>query len=364
MKVLYIGVFDHTGYGHAATDYALALDSVGVDVVCRRLILSKSSYDPPERLKELLGKSSAGCDVVIQHMLPHQMDFNGNMKNIGLFEFETSWFGYSAWGDRLNCMDEVWVPNKQMVDACRKSGVNRPVKVVPHTKDMSIFSAKTPVARDSSDFTFYFIGELNRRKNLYALLRAFYSEFSEEESVRLVVKTSAPGMSEHDCTKQVDQICNDIKKGMKVKSCPNVHVISRFMSDDEIQSLHESCDCFVMPSFGEAWSLPAFDAMAYGKTPIATACTGFLDYLDDESGWLVNCREEPAFGMVGAAPDLYTSDVNWWSIDVLHLRQCMREAFSDGVLRREKALSGRKRAHEYSYQNVGTLMKEILTGLR
>ena len=38
MKVLYISNYkDGTGWGNAATDYILAMDSVGIDVVCRSI---------------------------------------------------------------------------------------------------------------------------------------------------------------------------------------------------------------------------------------------------------------------------------------------------------------------------------------
>ena len=43
MKVLYIGCYrDHTGWGQAAIDYILSMDSVGIDVVCRPLKLNQT----------------------------------------------------------------------------------------------------------------------------------------------------------------------------------------------------------------------------------------------------------------------------------------------------------------------------------
>ena len=42
MKVLYIGHYkEQGGWAQAATDYILALDSVGVDVVCRNVTLTR-----------------------------------------------------------------------------------------------------------------------------------------------------------------------------------------------------------------------------------------------------------------------------------------------------------------------------------
>jgi hypothetical protein len=78
MKVLYIGVYrDMTGWGQAARDYILSLDAVGIDVVPRAIKLDNSKPEIPDRIKELEQKNSAGCDIVIQHLLPDMMQYHG-----------------------------------------------------------------------------------------------------------------------------------------------------------------------------------------------------------------------------------------------------------------------------------------------
>ena len=84
MRVLYIGCYrDGTGWGQAAIDYILAMDSVGIDVVPRAVKLNSNIAELPDRILELENKSSRGCNVCIQHVLPHMMDYNGKFeKNI------------------------------------------------------------------------------------------------------------------------------------------------------------------------------------------------------------------------------------------------------------------------------------------
>ena len=91
MKVLYLGYYrDGTGWAKAAQNYILALDSVGIDVVPRYVKLNDINGQIDERISELETKSDKGCDFVIQHLLPHHMDFNGNFKkNIALYVTET-----------------------------------------------------------------------------------------------------------------------------------------------------------------------------------------------------------------------------------------------------------------------------------
>ena len=282
MNVLYIGNYrDGTGYGQAAEDYILSLNSVGVDVVCRPLKLNDVDYAPNPIVSKLESKSSKNCDVVIQHMLPIHMQYNGDFDyNIGLFAYETSNFKMSGWKNYLNLMDANVVINKQMIDSCLSSGVNTPLHVVPHARDFSRYIEKyekletiTSQVSDS-DFIFYTIGETTKRKNFSALLKAYFTEFSESEPVCLLVKTN-------NSTYEFYDYCGKILDGLCIKNPPKVVTITERMSNEDINRLHYTCNAFVQPSYGEAWGIPAFDAMAFGKTPIVTNCTGYLEYIDE-----------------------------------------------------------------------------------
>ena len=54
MKILYIGHYkEGSGWSNAAINNILALDSIGIDVVCRNIKLTNSENEVPERIKEL-----------------------------------------------------------------------------------------------------------------------------------------------------------------------------------------------------------------------------------------------------------------------------------------------------------------------
>ena len=59
-------------------------------------------------------------------------------------------------------------------------------------------------------------------------------------------------------------------------------------TDDRIAGLHTRGDCYVTLAHGEGWGIGAFDATAYGNPVVATGWGGFLEYLDDESAFLVD----------------------------------------------------------------------------
>ena len=74
MKVFYLAHYkEATGWSRAAIDYIMALDSVGVNIVCRNIKLTNRTGEVPDRVLELEKKSLDDCNVCIQHLLPHHL---------------------------------------------------------------------------------------------------------------------------------------------------------------------------------------------------------------------------------------------------------------------------------------------------
>ena len=118
-------------------------------------------------------------------------------KNIGIFELESSNIQLTSWPARLNLMDEIWVPCTSMEKDCAAYGVTKKTLVVPHTFDTTVYEKEytrldLPTRKH---FTFYFIGEMNKRKHLSALIKAFHIEFTQQEPVELVIKVNKFGSS-------------------------------------------------------------------------------------------------------------------------------------------------------------------------
>lgn len=370
MKVLFIGHYrDATGWAKAAQEWILALDAVGVDVVPRPVKLNNNHPDIPLKIRELENKSSKGCDVCIQNVLPHLMDYNGHFrKNIGVFFADTDCIGHSGWPQRLNLMDELWVPNTDMLTNCDASRINVPVHVVPCTTDVRKFNVKydaldMPELKDK--FVFYHIGDAVRRKNLTALIKAFHLEFSINEPVALLLKTTKYGMTADETCKNLQVMCDTIKRELKIY--PNIefytkeYIITEHVKDHIMNKIHATGDCYVSPSFGEAWNIPAFNAMGFGKTPICAAVGGPKDYLKGSSNF-VKGDWEPVFGMTDTFADICTGRENWYNISVLDLQRQMRKAFERKPEILEMIQTGDKKVlNDYSYEVVGNQMKELLS---
>lgn len=359
---------DGTGYSKGATEYIKALNEV-CEVVCRPVKLNNAKPELEELILEFENRSSKDCDVNIQYILPSFFEYSGYFKqNIGFFASETDNFSCSNWPEKLNLMDKVFVINPTMLDSLKNSGVDRPTYNVSHPIDLAKCRKRYdpyPLPTQEDTFKFYTISETNRRKNLGALLKAFHTEFDTDEPVDLVIKGTSP-MEPEELKHKMTEYCNEIKKGLKVyqnekQYKQEVLLTSRF-TENQLMELHTACDCYVCPSFGEAWAIPAMEATAIGKPVIVTEGIGTATFLTPETSWIVPSYKESCFGMVDSLPDLYISSEYWRNICVDGLRKSMREAYENRSLLAEKAANGIDHTDQYSYESVGKRMLEAING--
>ena len=369
-KVLYIShMNENSGWGQAARDYILAMDAVGIDVVPRSIKMGNPTAIIPERIKTLQEKSSVGCDVVVQHVLPHLMDYNGRFKkNIALYITETMGWYHSGWNDLINRLDAAWVPNLDMLDEATENDVRIPVSYIPHACDITRYTRsynRLEIEPTNGNFVFYTIGEFNRRKRLPALIQAFHREFTKNEPVSLVIKTNKTGHQPKQLFDEVNKLCTEVKRAYKLHPDENQYhdeiVIPQFLPEDELFGLHTLGDCFILPSFGEAWSIPTFDAMAMNKYVIAGNFGGPATFLRQYSalgkGYLLDADAVPVTGMYDTFPNLNTGREMWWSVCINHMQECMRDAYNRT---RKPFMTGLECAKEFSYEKVGEMiLKEL-----
>ena len=216
MKVLYIGNYrDGTGWANACINNILALDSAGVDVVPRAITFESQQQNYPGKIKILESASTKGCDVCIQHTLPHLYSYDSRYKNIGFLAVESSHFKDTGWQHNINLMDELWVPSNSAKVSCENSDVKIPIKVAPHSLDISKYQKENggnKIEEMLPTFNFAFIGEFIERKNLQALIQAFHLEFDFQEPVNLFIKTSKTELP------KIQNYIKNIKSGLKIRN--------------------------------------------------------------------------------------------------------------------------------------------------
>lgn len=378
MKVLFIGHYrEQSGWGRAAQEYILALDEAGVDVVCRAVKLNPVQPELPERIIELEAKSDKDCDICIQCVLPHHLHYNGRFKrNICIPFIDTFNLNEHVWMAEFENF-EIWSPCESMNDAFTALFLNsdtisrniNPAAVVPVPCDPSKYMS-TQQKLDinvnlDGKFVFYSIFDLTPRKNMLGLLKAFHTAFEPWEDVALIIKTGKFGKTPDEvrsrCIDMNNKICQSLKLYPK-ELYNNPIFITEHLTDAQIDQLHALGDCFVLPTFGEAWCFPAFDAMGFGKRPMVTANTACDDYITLSTGSLIVSMDQPVSGMTDTFDEIFTGKEHWLEPSLVDLARSMKqeyEAFKRGGYL-NKAKHGYERTLDFSRAVIGNKMKELL----
>jgi glycosyltransferase involved in cell wall biosynthesis len=367
MKVVYIGaVKDGTGYAHFANDMILGLDAAGVDVASRHVKLSTQIVNPPNRIEELEKKNINGVTHVIQHILPCYFSYYSGFKNIGLFHMETDYFAPSAWQFYCNLMDELWVSCPENKDAAIKSGVIKPIKVVPKPCDDTKYDRykySKLLNNIGSRYSFYHIGDYSTRKNSLNLIKCYLETFTKYDNVVLVLKTYVEGCNPNESMNLIKEDIQKLKHSMRkymVDIYPPIIIVTDYLSNDQILQLHAQCDCFVSLECGAAWNVPAFDAAAMGKWCILNGWGGQTQFIEQgRHGFLLPYKMESVYGMTRCPyPMLYTANEKWAIPDYNEFKDLLRKVY---ISRPSIDDSNRQKLFDkYNYKTSGNVLRELL----
>jgi glycosyltransferase involved in cell wall biosynthesis len=371
-NVLFIGPYrQNDGWGEAAKQYIYALIRSGCNLTIRPIYMGTSVGELPVELLEYEENKLPHYDVVIQNVLPHLLDYNSDFgKNIALIYTETgNW--QNAWPSRLNKMDSIWVPSGADARNIQSCGVMHPqvfcmpIPVNVNKFNKSYESTELAELKDTGNFTFYFVGEFIQRKGIEKLIQAFHIEFEHDEPVSLLIKTNKSGADPNALATVLNNQSNKIKAILRLYNPKNLDkykkemFITNRLSDNDILALHQYCDCLVMPSSGESWSMPVADALGFGNTPIVVEKTGPCEMVNPDNGYWIPSKDEYVFVLDPPLPDMYTGRETWRSFTIYDLCKTMRRAYEE---RNNPTLrdQGKEDIYEFSYDKVAKLMAETL----
>lgn len=369
MKLLYLGHYkENSGWSKAAINAIESLNTTDLDVVCRDVKLTQTQAQIPESIISLERKNLRNIDYCIQHLLPHHIVGTTKFKkNIAYFVAEAKSIKYHNWANNLTLVDEIWVPNQDMLNNLIEDGFKNKIRVIPHTFNMKKYidsGKRINFDNKNHTFKFYFVCDLDDRKNLESIVRCFHSEFHRNEPVSLVLKIKRGGMDHQSLRNEIGAFCSKVKQSMRLY--PNIGdyhqevIITENFTDDQMDTLHLSCDCFIGPTHGEGWSIPAFDAMCFGKTPICSKEGGpkeFIDINNRNTGYLVNGSYSVCNHKNPAFPDLFTGIDEWFVPNELEIKSAMRFYYEN---RGRNNSDGITRGFDFSYEKVGVMIKDAL----
>lgn len=368
MNILFVGPYrQNDGWGNATRDYIRALSTNTTNSITAQPIYL-SSHDAnfsDEQILSLEKSRYENYDVVIQQTLPECFSVNRTFKqNIGITMLETNNYKDSSIIQSINRLDELWVPSSQEKNTLQKSGVKIPIKIISQPIDtqyitsLSDYKLKLNPILDNF-FKFYFIGEYNYRKNLYDLITAFHLAFSYEERVCLIIKTAIPGSKPQQSRQKIEQEIDNFKKTLNISNKYKKEIlITENLTYKDVIGLHNVCDCFVMPSYGESFCRPAAEALLCGKTPIVNSNTGMTDFINTDNGFLIKNHATPVICSprpLSSSFDMYTSNEHWYKPDIYDLVDKLRTVYENKNSQqiKDKQEAGRKSVDQFSYSEIG-----------
>jgi glycosyltransferase involved in cell wall biosynthesis len=177
-------------------------------------------------------------------------------------------------------VQELWAPTTHIQKALTKV-VSIPV--IPMLPAITLPSF-TPLSRkelglNEDEFIFLFVFDLAsimERKNPLGLIRAFKLAFASMPKIKLVLKVS-----------RAKNYPEEIKLLREAIEGANIYLDISDMAREKVTALMNSCDCYVSLHRAEGLGLTIAEAMLLGKPVIATAYSGNLDFMDDNTSLLI-----------------------------------------------------------------------------
>nr|WP_320133034.1 glycosyltransferase [uncultured Holophaga sp.] len=287
-------LFDPSGYASEARAFLLALEEAGwcpaVKGTGRHSMAFMASLEPG--LRELFLRQLDrpwGAEITVHCRPAPGLLRSGSGYQVGRTTFETDSLP-EDWLARCSAMDELWVPSFFNVDTFRDAGVRVPILRMPQGVDTARFRPGLEPLLDRRGFAFLAVFEWSFRKGWDLLLGAWAEAFGPGDEVELLLRCHPPQQVEGDAGAWVEARIDDFLAtlGRSRSDCAPIRVLGEQLAEAELPRLYASADVYVAPSRGEGWGRPLMEAMSSGLPVIATRWGGHLDFMDEETAWLLD----------------------------------------------------------------------------
>jgi glycosyltransferase involved in cell wall biosynthesis len=345
-----------TGYSGSSLAFALGLDARGHGV--RPLYLYGADHDEQLAAGRLHPRIAELQRAPLDLRAPQVVYAPGDRfsKNSGAYRVGFTMHEVDrlprAWVEQANQLDEIWTPTAWGAGVFAESGVTRPIFVVPLGVDPVRMSPGPGRTRLAGRTVFLSVFEWGARKGWDLLLRAYRAAFRPSDPVLLVLKVDsrAPGASP----------AREIAALLPEPSPPVALLYNQALAPERLAELYHSADCFVLPTRGEGWGMPALEAMACGVPAIVTAWSGPSAFVTPENGYPL-----PISGLAPADErNPYYRGARWAEPDEAALVELLRRAAGHPEERREKGRRAAEDALRWSWDRALDVVEGRLAAIR
>jgi glycosyltransferase involved in cell wall biosynthesis len=205
-----------------------------------------------------------------------------------------------VYGELFKLLKKFFVPSEFCRSVFSKQFPDNEFVVLPHVVSPLNDKISKLSVPSSNPYIFYHIGNiLDPRKQIKKIIEAFMR--LHMDNCILVLKAS--------CLQQVKW------------NFPNIFVINEFMSDNQIEILHNTAHCYVSFSNSEGVGMGAVEAAVRNKPVIISEYGGATDYI--KTPYTIKCEPK----QVGYNDFLFTPDLWWGKPSFQGLCEFMMDAY-------------------------------------
>lgn len=197
----------------------------------------------------------------------------------------------SLWAREINFYDKLFVPCDFVKEAFQRLNLRIPIEVVPPGVNSSLW----PFIEREVNRPFRFLlhanaGYYDPRKNYRVGTEAFLKAFRGRKDVELVIKTTVGAPPPDDILQE-----------------KNIILKTQHFSQKELLAFLSEVDCYLCPSKGEGWGLPAREAMATGMPVIGASYGGMKSVFEHGFNYPIDYEiEKCSYGTANFSPRVTT----------------------------------------------------------
>jgi glycosyltransferase involved in cell wall biosynthesis len=295
-----------------------------------------------DELEALTHRKVNAADCVLYYALPPDtwnLDYYGTSR-VGRASFWTDRVP-SAWVERCNVLDEIWVPSEFNRESFAASGVNTDkLRILPTGIDATHFRPGIApfTIPERRKFNFLSITSAEDRKGIELLLAAYLREFQADDDVSLTLKVSPASKTPVHLAAELAFFIEKTQQ-IPLENAAHIILLEDNLPATLMPALYASANAFVLPTRGESSGRCMLEALACEVPVITTRWGAPIEFLNNENSYLIDVE---GIAQVPAG-DYLLPGHRWANPSVEHLRQLMRRVFRDSEEADARARVGRNK---------------------
>jgi len=351
------------GLGDALRYIAQAIENANIPFLVRRLDTRLTTSQKNSSLNSHISnqcKHPINCITInpdALYLLPLWIKYSEWAKkyNIAYWFWELEKFP-QEWRYALPIIDEIWVNTEFVANAMRQAH-SRVIKIpfAIEFEKPSVQFSREYFHLPEAGFLFLTVFDFQSavtRKNPQAAIKAFLSAFSKTDSNAFLILKSINGYRHSEAFAELKSIA---------KNDHRILFIDEQLDTQEIRGLMQCADCYVSLHRSEGLGLGMAESMYLGKTVIATAYSGNLEYMNAQTACLISYQEVA----VGPHEYPFSKQQKWADPDIDEAANAMQKMYSDSAYRNQLGANAQSYMLEYhSFAILGKAISQRLEQLR